>query len=80
MFITNPNGGVQALDAATGDLLWDFHLPLTSVERGAERLMADDAGRRRASAMPPGPPARAQPRALGGQGLHGRPARLMAGA
>jgi PQQ-dependent dehydrogenase (methanol/ethanol family) len=28
MFIANPNGGVQALNAATGDLLWDFEIPI----------------------------------------------------
>jgi PQQ-dependent dehydrogenase (methanol/ethanol family) len=27
MYVPNPGGGVQALDAATGDLLWDFKAP-----------------------------------------------------
>jgi alcohol dehydrogenase (cytochrome c) len=27
MYVSNPGGGVQALDAATGDLLWDFKSP-----------------------------------------------------
>src|SRR5882672_9673239 len=29
MFVSNPNGGVQALNAANGDLLWDFHIPFS---------------------------------------------------
>ena len=28
MFLANPNGGVQAFNAANGDLLWDFQTPL----------------------------------------------------
>lgn len=33
MFASNPNGGVQAFNAANGDLLWDFQLPLTGGKR-----------------------------------------------
>jgi len=35
MFVPNANGGVQALNAATGDLLWDFHLPLVKLDTPA---------------------------------------------
>lgn len=31
MFINNPSGGVQALDAATGELIWDFETPMVPV-------------------------------------------------
>jgi len=43
MFVSNPNGGVQALDAATGTLLWDFHLPLV----GGKAVADDEGGSRR---------------------------------
>ena len=32
MFITNPNGGIQALNAATGDLIWDYAIPITATK------------------------------------------------
>src|SRR5712692_10588771 len=33
MYVPNPGGGVQALDAVNGDLLWDFKAP-TPAPRG----------------------------------------------
>ena len=44
MFISNPNGGVQALDAATGDLLWDYETPLVGNKRPAAAAADADGG------------------------------------
>ena len=44
MFISNPNGGVQALDAANGDLLWDYHLPLVGNKPPAGAVADGDGG------------------------------------
>ena len=41
MFISNPSGGVQALDAATGDFLWEFALPL---DRSKGKGVGNEAG------------------------------------
>ena len=38
MYLPNPRGVIQALDAATGDLIWEYR---------PERTAAADAGRRR---------------------------------
>ena len=35
MFISNPGGGVQALDAASGDLLWDWKVTTASTDRSS---------------------------------------------
>src|SRR6266508_4793733 len=44
MFVSNPNGGVQAFDAATGDLLWDFNLPLVDKDNPQAAGAGDDEG------------------------------------
>ena len=52
MFMNNADGGVQAFDAATGDLLWDFHIPMKLDQSGANEedqgAVRDAASNRRA--------------------------------
>ena len=52
MYLPNPGGGVQALDAATGDLLWDFRVPDSPGRYNAERADADGGAPPNASAAP----------------------------
>ena len=38
MFLPNPRGVIQALNAATGDLIWEYRSGLTSIAEGPIRL------------------------------------------
>ena len=44
MFLPNPRGVVQALNAATGDLIWEYRTGLTSIAEGAKPITADELG------------------------------------
>ena len=44
MFLPNPRGVVQALNAATGDLIWEYRTGLTPIAEGAKPITADELG------------------------------------
>ena len=51
MFVANPNGGVQALNAANGDLLWDFEIPLSGGPQGGDDNDERDAASTRRAGL-----------------------------
>ena len=44
MFLPNPRGVIQALNAATGDLIWEYRPGLTSIAEGANPITAEELG------------------------------------
>ena len=44
MFLPNPRGVIQALNAATGDLIWEYRPGLTSTAEGTNPITAEELG------------------------------------
>ena len=44
MFLPNPRGVIQALNAATGDLIWEYRPGLTSIAEGANPITSEELG------------------------------------